>query len=83
MYKVCDESFCSLVAYIVIEEIKDGYLADFDYCGLFLERNPRDKRGTIVYNSLLSFQIRCDLSHPYQNLGTQGTKLFNCHHTEF
>ena len=29
--------------------LKANYFADFAYCALFLERNPREKRGTAVY----------------------------------
>lgn len=48
VYKVCGEGFYILKTSIIIVKNKADYFADFAYCGLFLERNPRDKRGITV-----------------------------------
>lgn len=42
------EGFYSLKTSIIIVKNKVSYFAVLTYCGLFLERNSRDKRGATV-----------------------------------
>ena len=48
---MCDESFYSLVTYIVSIKIMDSYFADFDYSGLFLKLNPAINEGPLYIHS--------------------------------
>ena len=49
VHKVCGEGSYRHKTYIVIATNTGDYIADFAYRGLFLERNPIDKRETTVY----------------------------------
>ena len=54
----CEVRVSTAVKCVLIADTTGGYFVDFNHCGLFSERNPRDKRGTTVYHIFSSLGRR-------------------------